>query len=94
MIRSIRSKALKRFWEDGDACGIRPDWDERVTLILDALDQATRPEDMKLPGLKFRELSHDRKGTYAVLVSPNRRITFKWEDGEAVHVDLEDYHGR
>ena len=94
MIRSFRSRALKRFWQDDDARGIRPDWIGQVRRILDLLDAAVRPESLDVPGLKFHELRGDRKGTYAVLVSRNWRITFEWKDGEAVRVDLEDYHGR
>ena len=94
MIRSFRSRALKRFWERDDASSIRPDWIDRVTDILDALDAATRPEDLLLPGFGFHELKGNRKGTYAVLVSRNWRITFKWEDGDAIGVDMEDYHGQ
>lgn len=32
------------------------------------------------------------KGRYSVRVTGNWRLTFAWEDGDAVAVDLEDYH--
>ncbi|MCA9413557.1 MAG: type II toxin-antitoxin system RelE/ParE family toxin [Candidatus Omnitrophica bacterium] len=32
------------------------------------------------------------KGTWAVTVSGNWRITFRFEDGDAIDVDYEDYH--
>lgn len=60
--------------------------------MLDRLDAAIRPEDMNLPGYRFHGLKGDRKGTYAVSVSGNWRITFRFEKGDAVDVDLEDYH--
>lgn len=60
--------------------------------MLDRLDAAIRPEDMNLPGYGFHGLKGDRKGTYAVSVSSNWRITFRFEKGDAVDVDLEDYH--
>ena len=34
----------------------------------------------------------DRKGSFAVWVSVNWRITFGFDGGEAVNVNLEDYH--
>jgi proteic killer suppression protein len=33
-----------------------------------------------------------RPKRYAVSVNKNWRITFGWENGKAVDVDLEDYH--
>jgi len=37
-------------------------------------------------------LAGDRKGTYAVTVSGNWRITFRFDGKDAIDVDLEDYH--
>lgn len=41
---------------------------------------------------KGLELKGDRKGTYAVSVSGNRRISFRFDGGDAADVNLEDYH--
>lgn len=60
--------------------------------ILDRLDAAFVAEDMDLPGYRFHKLRGKRKNTYAVLVSANWRLTFKFDRENAVHVDLEDYH--
>jgi len=65
---------------------------DRIRRILDRLDAALRPEDMNLPGYRFHALKGDRKGMYAVSVSGNWRITFRFERGDAVDVNLEDYH--
>lgn len=47
---------------------------------------------MNLPGLQLHELTGNRKETWAVSVSGNWRITFKFEGEDAVVVDYEDYH--
>lgn len=47
---------------------------------------------MNVPGFRFHQLKGGRKGSYAVSVSANWRITFKFEGENAVDVDLEDYH--
>jgi toxin HigB-1 len=47
---------------------------------------------MNLPGLKFHRLKGDRKDTYAMTVTGNWRITFRFEGEDAVDVNLEDYH--
>jgi len=92
MIRSFRSKALRRYAETGDASKLSVQNPKRLALILDALDKATRPEQMNLPGLRFHSLRSQDKGRHAVDASGNWRITFAWSGKDATDVDLEDYH--
>lgn len=47
---------------------------------------------MNLPGYRFHGLKGDRKSAYAVSVSGNWRITFRFVEGDAIDVNLEDYH--
>jgi len=42
--------------------------------------------------MAFHPLKGERRGTYAVSVSGNWRMTFRFEGEHAVDVDLEDYH--
>ncbi len=56
-----------------------------------ALDASTKPEDMHLPGYRFHGLNTKPK-RYAVDASGNYRITWAWDDGDAIDVDIEDYH--
>ena len=93
MLRSFRSKALRRYWTKSDASGLRPDWVTRVSRHLDALDQATSPEEMNYVGSGFHALTGDQRGRYALTVSRNWRLTFGWEGTDAVDIDLEDYDG-
>lgn len=91
MIRSFRSKALKRFAEKGDASKLSVSNIDRVRRALARLDASVKPEDMNLPGFRFHGLQGKPK-RFAVDASGNWRITFGWEDGDAIDVDLEDYH--
>lgn len=92
MIVSFRSRALKRFWERSETKRLPPTSIDRIRLILDRLDAAVTPNDLDLPGLGLHALKGNRKGEFAVFVTRNWRITFRWHDGDAVDVDLEDYH--
>jgi proteic killer suppression protein len=47
---------------------------------------------MDLPGLRLHQLAGPRKGTWSVSVSANWRVTFRFEEADAVEVDYEDYH--
>ena len=92
MIRSFRSKALRRLAERGDASKLSVPNVRRVETMLARLDGAVSPEDMNLPGYRFHGLKGRDKGRYAVDASGNWRITFGWDGKDAVDVDLEDYH--
>ena len=41
---------------------------------------------------RLHPLKGDRAGQWSVRVSGNWRVVFRFEDGEAVDVDLVDYH--
>jgi toxin HigB-1 len=92
VIRSFRSKALKRFAESGDESKLSVRNIDRLSRILRALLQAKSPEELDLPGFKFHRLRGALKGRYSVWVTGNYRVTFGWDGEEAVDVDLEDYH--
>jgi len=47
---------------------------------------------MNLPGFRLHELKGRLKGHWAVSVSGNWRVTFRFEDGAAVEVNYVDYH--
>ena len=92
MIRSFRSKALRRLVEKGDASKLSVPNVARLERIIARLDAALRPEDMNIPGWRWHPLRGTSAGRYAVDASANWRITYGWNDGDALDVDLEDYH--
>ncbi|HMA70254.1 MAG TPA: type II toxin-antitoxin system RelE/ParE family toxin [Xanthobacteraceae bacterium] len=92
MIRSFRSKALKRYAETGDASKLSVPNVDRVRRILRALNEAKKPEQMNIPGYRFHPLKGRDKERYAVDASGCWRIPFGWDDTDATDVDLEDYH--
>lgn len=92
MIRSFRHKGLERLFTKSDRKGVDAMLVPRIQRILDRLDVAARPEDMNVPGFRFHGLKGDRRGTYAVSASANMRVTFRMESGDALDVNLEDYH--
>ncbi len=92
MIRSFRHKGIERFFHDGEKSGIDPDQASRLARILDRLDASASPLDMNLPGFKLHELKGREKGFWAVVVSGNWRVVFKFDGNDAVQVDYLDYH--
>ena len=92
MIVSFRHKGLRALFEQDDRRGVKGDQVERLRLILSALDQADEVHDMSQPAFRLHVLKGNRKGVWAVTVRANWRITFRFENGDACDVNLEDYH--
>ena len=76
----------------GDASRLNPEQINRVSRILTILAAAERVRDINFPGYRLHRLTGNRRGVWSVSVSGNWRITFRFVDGEAVDIDLEDYH--
>ncbi len=92
MIKSFQHKGLKRFFETGSKAGIQAAHAPRLGRQLQALDVATVPIEMNVPGWAFHPLLGKETGRYAVSVSGNWRLTFEFEGSNAVLVHYEDYH--
>ena len=92
MIRSFKSKASRAFWEKGLTRGLIAEHAQKIEDILTVLDAAKVPEDMNLPGFHTHALRQDRKGEWSTTVRANWRITYKFEGGDAIQIDYEDYH--
>ena len=92
MIRNFRHNGLRRFWERGDRRRAPPEYADKIQRILEDLDDATMPNDMNRRGYGLHPLTGNRAGYWAVTVSPNWRIVFRFQDGDACDADLVDYH--
>lgn len=61
---------------------------------LSVVHAASSTKDFVLPGLRFEPLKYDRPGFYSVRVNDQYRIIFRFENGDAYDVAIEDFHGR
>lgn len=92
MIKSFKHKGLEGFFYTGSKRGIKPEHAKRLARILDRLNAANEIKDMNYPGSFLHQLGGDKKGLYAVKVSGNWRVFFRFIDGDAYVVDYNDYH--
>ena len=92
MIKSFKNKGLQKFYETGIISGIQPAHKNKIRIRLAALDTATILDDMNIPGFRLHPLKGDMKGLWAIDVSKNWRITFRFVDGDVFIVNYEDYH--
>lgn len=92
MILSFKHRGLKRLFDRSDHSLIAADLIHRVENILSTLDAADAPQALDLPGYRLHRLKGDRRGYWAVTVRANWRIIFRFESGDALDVELVDYH--
>lgn len=92
MIKNIRHKGLANFFTSGSKAGIQTKHAPRLQLILARLAASHEPKDMSLPGLNLHSLSGNFEGYWAVSVSGNWRVIFRFEGQDAIDVDYLDYH--
>lgn len=92
MIRSFRHRGIQAFFLAGKTTGIQPKHAGRLRVQLAALHRARAPHDMNAPGWRLHPLHGRLTGHWAVRVDENWRLTFAFEDGDAVLVDYQDYH--
>ena len=92
-IGSIRHKGLKRFYETGNAAGLPGAAVEKIRNILSFLSEIGGLDELRaVPSWKAHQLAGDRKGTWALHVTRNWRVTFRVDEDEIVDLDYEDYH--
>lgn len=92
MIKSFEHKGLQAFFETESKAGILPAHAPRLKRQLARLNVAAGPNDMNVPGWRLHPLKGPLAGHYSVMVNGNWRLTFRFEDGDAVLVDYQDYH--
>lgn len=64
-----------------------------VQRKLKLLDAAASLTDLVVPaGNRLERLRGDQAGRHSIRVNEQYRVTFRWENGHAYEVCVEDYH--
>ena len=94
-IRSFAHKGLKRLYTQDSVKGVPPESADKLRKMLAFLDEIEDTEELRaLVAWKAHVLTGDRKGTWSLSVTANRRLTFRVEveEREIYELNLEDYH--
>jgi proteic killer suppression protein len=64
-----------------------------VQRKLKMLDVSVRVDDLESPpGNRLKPLKGQMRSRYSIRVNEQYRVRFRWEDGHAFEVAVEDYH--
>jgi toxin HigB-1 len=93
-IETIQHKALRRFFETGNAKGLDGKLVDRLRNMLALIDAASSFDDLAVPpNFGLHPLTGDRAGSWAMTVTRNWRMTFTKIDEQTIaDLNLEDYH--
>jgi toxin HigB-1 len=92
MIKTFRHKGLKELFKNRRTAKIDRKLQGDIIEMLAALDQATVPQDMRVPGYDFHPLTDTNPVRYSVHVNGPWCITFEFDGEDAIRVDFENYH--
>ena len=90
-IVGFRHKGLEELFVRGRSRRIAPRWQRKLIELMDILDGAAEVRDL-VSVAGFHGLTGRRRGTFAMTVTRNWRLTFRFEDSDVWEVDYEDYH--
>jgi proteic killer suppression protein len=91
-IKSFIHKGLAELWETGRTARIDKRMQKRVLARLDVLDEAVHLSDLTLPGFDFHTLKGFKPERHTVHVNGPWCITFEFDAGDVLRVNLEQYH--
>jgi proteic killer suppression protein len=92
MIKSFRDKNTRKLYF-GQKVNIFQNFYRQAIRRLQILDDATSLDDLRLlPSNHFQALGGNRKEQFSIRINHQWRICFEWDDGDAFHVEIVDYH--
>jgi proteic killer suppression protein len=93
VIGSFRDRETERIWNGERSRRLPPEIQDAALRKLRLLDQARRPDDLRIPpGNRLEALGGNRRGQHSVRINQQWRICFHWNDGHCEDVEIGDYH--
>lgn len=92
MIRSIRHKGLRLYYEEGKGAKLPQQQLAKIARFLTALDAITSEEDIRALGSGIHPLRGNYKDFWSLTITGNYRLIFRFEPPDVYDVDYVDYH--
>ena len=93
MIRSFADKEAEKIWEGTPSRRLPSDIQNIARRKLRMLNNATTLDDLRVPPAnRLEALKGNRKGQHSIRINDQWRICFHWKDGDALDVQIVDYH--
>ena len=90
--QEFQAQGLRLLHQQRDSSGVRADHVNRLRRLLASLDVAQTAADMNRPGYRLHRLHGKLDTFWAVNVSGNWRVVFRFVGTDVELVDYLDYH--
>ena len=93
MIQSFKDKETEKIFERKRSRKLPSDIQQVALRKLRMLNRAETLQDLRVPPAnRLEHLVGDREGQYSIRINDQWRICFEWQDGDALDVEIVDYH--
>ena len=93
MIRNFKDKETEKIFQRQRSRKLPSEIQQVALRKLRMLNRAETLQDLRIPPAnRLERLTGNRKGQYSIRINVQWRICFKWEEGEALDVEIVDYH--
>lgn len=93
MIRSFADPETERVWLGGRSRKLPSDIQQTALRKLRQINRTAMLHDLRVPnGNRLEQLKGFTPSRYSFRINDQWRITFRWSDGGADDVRIEDYH--
>jgi proteic killer suppression protein len=93
VIVSFKDKETEKVWNSKHSKVLPTELQRVARRKLIMIHSSINLNDLRVPpGNRLHQLSGDRKGQYSVSINDQWRICFKWLDGNAIDIEITDYH--
>jgi proteic killer suppression protein len=93
VIRSFADKRTAAVFAGLEVRKLSPEIQQAARRKLKLIDAATRLDLLKVPpGNRLEALRGDRRGQWSIRINDQWRICFRWQDADALDVEIVDYH--
>lgn len=93
MIKTFSDKQTAAVFEGLQVRKLPPEIQETARRKMKQIDAANKLESLRIPpGNRLELLKGNRAGQWSIRINDQWRICFRWEDGDAMDVEIADYH--
>ena len=93
MIRNFKDKETQKIFERQRSRKLPSDIQQVALRKLRMLNRAETLQDLRVPPAnRLERLVGNRDGQYSIRINDQWRICFEWQDGDALNVEIVDYH--
>jgi proteic killer suppression protein len=93
MIQNFKDKETQKIFERKRSRKLPSDIQQVALRKLRMLNRAETLQDLRVPPAnRLERLVRDREGQYSIRINDQWRICFLWQDGDALDVEIVDYH--